>query len=454
MAKTQFKNIIAETELYPASDLYNKTEINNKIGGAIHYKGSVATYTDLLAITDQEFGDMYNVKATGKNYVWAENPEMSDPPVAGWDDISTTVDLSNYYTKTEADAEFASKDDLTNGLANKVDKDGNKVLSDNNYTTTEKNKLAGIDDGAEVNTIETVKVNNSALTPDANKAVNIPKANSSTLGVVKLTSIVPTDQASIDSDAALSQMAGWSIGQAMNNKAGKVSNATNGNLAGLNANGDLTDSGYAPTDFVAVTGDTMTGTLTISSNGSSAGLASTGLRIDNGTNVTIYSGGAIVDSTNGKTFVLPSDSGTLALKSDIPGVVNSYGTVKVGNTNLTAASAGDTIEIVAGSNITVTPDTTNGKKITISSSSAVTSVNSKTGAVVLTTSDLANDSGYITASDSSVTGKVAKASVTNALTSTVLTAFPTSGYTVAELVTHYNKLIAALSAMVTNINNQ
>lgn len=53
-----------------------------------------------------------------------------------------------------------------------VAKDGNKVLSDNNYTNAEKDKLAGIAAGAQVNAIETIKVNNDALTPTA-KAVNI-----------------------------------------------------------------------------------------------------------------------------------------------------------------------------------------------------------------------------------------------------------------------------------------
>ena len=38
-----------------------------------------------------------------------------------------------------------------------VRKDGNKGLSDNNFTTAEKNKLAGIEDGAEVNTVTGIK---------------------------------------------------------------------------------------------------------------------------------------------------------------------------------------------------------------------------------------------------------------------------------------------------------
>ena len=58
-------------------------------------------------------------------------------------------------------------------LAKKVNAVSGKVLSTNDYTTAEKNKLAGIASGAQVNTITTVKVNGTALTPDANKAVNV-----------------------------------------------------------------------------------------------------------------------------------------------------------------------------------------------------------------------------------------------------------------------------------------
>lgn len=57
-------------------------------------------------------------------------------------------------------------------LADKVDKVEGKGLSTNDYTTAEQTKLSGIASGAQVNVIETVKVNNTALTPSS-KAVNI-----------------------------------------------------------------------------------------------------------------------------------------------------------------------------------------------------------------------------------------------------------------------------------------
>ena len=54
-------------------------------------------------------------------------------------------------------------------LNNKVDKVSGKQLSTEDYTTTEKSKLATL----EPLTIKSIKVNNSALTPDGSKAVNI-----------------------------------------------------------------------------------------------------------------------------------------------------------------------------------------------------------------------------------------------------------------------------------------
>lgn len=62
---------------------------------------------------------------------------------------------------------------ITGALADKVDKVSGKVLSDNNYTTSEKDKLAGIDNGAEVNDISTISVNGTRVNPDANKNVDI-----------------------------------------------------------------------------------------------------------------------------------------------------------------------------------------------------------------------------------------------------------------------------------------
>lgn len=64
-------------------------------------------------------------------------------------------------------------DEVNNNL---VQKDGTKVLTDENYTSDEKTKLFGVETGAEVNIIETVKVEGTELTP-TNKAVDITVAD-------------------------------------------------------------------------------------------------------------------------------------------------------------------------------------------------------------------------------------------------------------------------------------
>ena len=87
------------------------------------------------------------------------------------DDVSLDF-VEEYYTQDEVDTSLNSKVNVQTG----------KDLSTNDFSNEYKNKLNGISSGAQVNTIETVKVNGTALTPDANKAVNIDisgKANTS-----------------------------------------------------------------------------------------------------------------------------------------------------------------------------------------------------------------------------------------------------------------------------------
>ena len=77
----------------------------------------------------------------------------------GYDDI---------LTKTEAGTTYATNA----ALGNKVDKEAGKGLSTNDYTTVEKNKLSGIAAGAQVNVIESIKVNGALVSPEE-KAVNL-----------------------------------------------------------------------------------------------------------------------------------------------------------------------------------------------------------------------------------------------------------------------------------------
>lgn len=80
-----------------------------------------------VIITDKSTTHIFDVM-DGQDYVLTQQDK---------EDIAALVDLSNYATKTE--------------LNNKVDKVNGKGLSTNDYTAEEKNKLSGIETGAEKN---------------------------------------------------------------------------------------------------------------------------------------------------------------------------------------------------------------------------------------------------------------------------------------------------------------
>ena len=79
------------------TDAYTKTEIDQKISGGMHYKGSVQTVADLPA-SGNEIGDFYNIIATGENYAWDGT---------AWDQTGSIVDLQPI-TNAEIDVIVAS----------------------------------------------------------------------------------------------------------------------------------------------------------------------------------------------------------------------------------------------------------------------------------------------------------------------------------------------------------
>ena len=215
-------------------NVYTKSEVDSKVAGVYRYKGSVATYAELPS-ADVAAGDVYNVAAAdaehgikaGDNVAWTGT---------AWDVLAGTVDLSGYATAaaldgkvdkvtgsrlmTEAEgtklsgiaegaqvnaidgvsSEFVINPDgktlslaavamdkvtgLSAALAGKVDAEAGKGLSANDYTTAEKDKLAGIAAGAQQNVIEAIQANGVAL-PVSEKAVNLPLATAEAVGLVK-----------------------------------------------------------------------------------------------------------------------------------------------------------------------------------------------------------------------------------------------------------------------------
>ena len=102
---------------YGITDAYTKTEVDGKLGGAFHYKGSYDTFAALIAdVTEPSVGDVYNIKTAGGTDDQGVAIKAGDNVVcktakieteaAKWDVLSGTVDLSAYYNKTEVDTKI------------------------------------------------------------------------------------------------------------------------------------------------------------------------------------------------------------------------------------------------------------------------------------------------------------------------------------------------------------
>lgn len=88
------------------------------------------------------------------------------------DAVSSEFSLGDNKTLTVTAVDSSKITGLSDALAGKVNVESGKGLSTNDYTTEEKTKLSGIEEGAEVNVIETIQVNGSEQTPSG-KTVNI-----------------------------------------------------------------------------------------------------------------------------------------------------------------------------------------------------------------------------------------------------------------------------------------
>ena len=121
---------------YGITDAYTKTEIDGKLGGAFHYKGTKENFAALIAdVTEPSVGDVYNIQTAGGTDSQGVAIKAGDNVVcktaktgdtaAEWDVLAGTVDLSAYYNKTETDSKIKdAKDALQgsiDGVSNRVD---------------------------------------------------------------------------------------------------------------------------------------------------------------------------------------------------------------------------------------------------------------------------------------------------------------------------------------------
>lgn len=196
-----------------AATMADVTEAVGDLSGAMHFEGVKESIPensegyssgDVILVGNKEYvfdgetwhelGDesIYAVKGSIVNADIAANAAIAQSKIANLTaDLgkkANTADLgtmagknaTDYVAKTEAPgySDILTKTSAATTYAtiaavgNKVNKIEGKGLSTNDYTTAEKNKLGGIAAGAQVNVIESIKVNGQAQAIDS-KGVNI-----------------------------------------------------------------------------------------------------------------------------------------------------------------------------------------------------------------------------------------------------------------------------------------
>lgn len=196
-----------------AATMADVTEAVGDLSGAMHFEGVKESIPensegyssgDVILVGNKEYvfdgetwhelGDesIYAVKGSIVNADIAANAAIAQSKIANLTaDLgkkANTADLgtmagknaTDYVAKTEAPgySDILTKTSAATTYAtiaavgNKVDKIEGKGLSTNDYTTAEKNKLGGIAAGAQVNVIESIKVNGQAQAINS-KGVNI-----------------------------------------------------------------------------------------------------------------------------------------------------------------------------------------------------------------------------------------------------------------------------------------
>lgn len=127
-----------------------------KVSKPLNYKGSVPTYNDLPTEGNLE-GDVWNVTKTDVNYAWTGTD---------WDPFgSSAVNIVDDLTTGGATAALsAEQGKVLKGLVDtKVDKISGKQLSTNDYTTAEKNKLAGLSNYNDADLKASIKLNSDSI---------------------------------------------------------------------------------------------------------------------------------------------------------------------------------------------------------------------------------------------------------------------------------------------------
>lgn len=373
---TQVNNALA-AYTYPSQDLYTQSDIDTMLAQISSLKIEVVDAlpstgnadTIYLLKVRQQGNDIY------QEYFWVNN---------AWELIGG-IDLTDYYTKTEVNTLLTAKADVsaiptkTSDLTNDSNfaVDVNYVHTDNNYTTAEKNKLAGIAAGAEVNVQSNWAQTNSSADDFIKNKPSIPAKTSDLTndsGFIT-TSAIPTKVSAFTNDAGyLNEIPDDSVGlnqldstivNALNNINNKANTADlaavafSGNHDDLinkptiptktsdltNDSGFITSADYASSATGGVVKITNAFGTTMSESGEVKGVVVSGTDYPTMWNDAIVSKGTLENAISTKRFATLSDVPTKT--SDLTNDSNF-----VTNTSYATSSTGGVVKVGSGLSIT------------------------------------------------------------------------------------------------------
>lgn len=292
-------------------------------------------------------------------------------------------DLSNKPTIPSISG-LATEGYVDDAVSNKVDKVSGKGLSTNDYTTTEKNKLSGIAANAEVNqnAFTNIVVGSTTIAADT-------KTDSLTLDAgsgISLSGDATNDKVTITNSGVLSVATGTANGTISVNTNGTAANVS---VKGLGSAAYTASTAYDSAGTGAAKADAALAAAKKYTDDAVAGLVDSSPDTLNTLNelaaalgddpnfaTTVASQiGAKVDKVDGKG--LSTNDYTTAEKNKLSGIAtgaevnqNAFSNITIGSTTIAADTKTDTLTLVAGTNVTLTPDATNDK-ITIAATDTV-----------------------------------------------------------------------------------
>lgn len=379
---------------YPSQDLYTRSDIDTMLAQISSLKIVVVNSLPQTGSADTIY--LLRVRQQGNDiyqeYFWVNN---------AWELIGG-IDLTDYYTKTEVNTLLTAKADVsaiptkTSDLTNDSNfaVDANYVHTDNNYTMAEKNKLAGIAAGAEVNVQSNWTQTNSSADDYIKNKPSIPtKTSDLTNDSGFITSAaIPTNVSAFNNDAGyLDEIPDDSVGlnqlddtivNALNNINNKANTADLSAVAFSGDYDDLTDKPTIPAAQVNSDWNASSGVAQILNKPTLATVATSGSYNDlsnkptiptvnnatltiqkNGTNVQTFT----ANSSSNKTANITVPTATSELTNDSNFVTstdyasaNDAGVVKVGaglaisSGGVLSATGGGTADAVAWGHITGT----------------------------------------------------------------------------------------------------